>query len=68
MNIIPSLSRRPFQYIEGVLPDSGQPIIQIKDPGIDWARYKAWQNALYEPYEQWVLRTQAKNPEKREWL
>jgi len=50
------------------LPDSGQPIIQIKDPGIDWARYKAWQNALYEPYEQWVLRTQAKNPEKREWL
>ena len=68
MRVIPTLCRRPIQYDGlGTIAECGQPILQFKEPGIDWARYKAWLNALHEPYDQWLARTRADDPEHRQW-
>ena len=45
----------------------GQPILQVKELAVDWGRYKAWLNALHEPYEDWLIRTKAYDPTQREW-
>ncbi len=49
------------------MAECGQPILQIKETGIDWPRYKAWLNVLHEPYAQWLARTKADDPKTREW-